>query len=174
MTTKTINLYRCFNQLNQLIYVGISHSAIDRFSQHLRCSEWGEEVRRIDVSAFESREAALLAEKDAIILERPLYNKMHSNAERAKIPACFNMAFYDSIGWPSLCTKIHDLETDSVIVEYLTDGEIRIHSRNYDWISLDRELIHKILELEQQAIDWFYFFWNTDYAQSLSRAQEIK
>lgn len=68
------DLYRCYDADWRLLYVGISYSAIQRFEQHLRKSEWSGRVSYIEIMRFPSRKEAVNAEKSAIASEFPIYN----------------------------------------------------------------------------------------------------
>jgi hypothetical protein len=81
-------LYRHFNNKDELLYVGISLSAIARLSQH-HDAEWFYQIARVEVQAFDDREAALRAEAFAINDEKPIFNKF-----RPRRPA----RTYDEIG----------------------------------------------------------------------------
>lgn len=72
------DLYRLFDESNELLYVGISISAIQRASQHRNRKGWWLNVKRIEIEHYETRDLALTAEYEAIISERPLHNVMHS------------------------------------------------------------------------------------------------
>jgi predicted GIY-YIG superfamily endonuclease len=67
-------LYRHFDKDGQLLYVGISLSAMTRISQHRESSPWFDLINNITLEKFASRKAALRAETDAIQIEKPLYN----------------------------------------------------------------------------------------------------
>ena len=56
-------VYRHFSACGQLLYVGISDRPGSRMAQHQEKSPWWSQVRRVDLEAFASREAALLAEE---------------------------------------------------------------------------------------------------------------
>jgi hypothetical protein len=71
-------LYRFHAQNGTLLYVGISLSAISRYSHHKLSADWWLEISSIQVTNYPSRELAEEAEQRAIISERPLYNKIHS------------------------------------------------------------------------------------------------
>lgn len=75
-------LYRCFNNKDELLYVGVSYSAINRFSQHKTSSKWAKDVVTIYIEPFDSRDLALAAEKKAIKTEYPKHNDQHNNGER--------------------------------------------------------------------------------------------
>lgn len=74
MTTPTA-LYRHFDGDGRLLYVGISLSAVARLAQHAHGSRWSHDIRRVDVEMHQTREAALAAERCAIVNEKPFYNK---------------------------------------------------------------------------------------------------
>ena len=67
-------LYRHFNSNGDLLYIGITNNVARRTKDHDRNSYWFSEVARIDLEHFESRDAVLAAETDAIGKELPKYN----------------------------------------------------------------------------------------------------
>lgn len=67
-------LYRVFGADGVLLYVGCTMVPGQRFSQHQSQTEWWDEVKRIDVEQFVSRDLAQLAEGVAIRAEEPRYN----------------------------------------------------------------------------------------------------
>jgi hypothetical protein len=67
-------LYRHFNSVGVLLYVGISLSAVNRLSQHKE-SFWFNKITHIEVETFPSRASAISAEAEAIASEKPLYNQ---------------------------------------------------------------------------------------------------
>lgn len=70
-------LYRYFDSTGELLYVGISVSAVQRLSQHSRSgSGWMRLVKRIEIDRYATRAAAHEAERAAIRLEKPLFNIM--------------------------------------------------------------------------------------------------
>lgn len=74
-------LYRMFDKQDQLLYVGISKSALARFAQHAAEKSWIAEVVRMQIeTVYCSREEILEQERDAIIAEKPLHNKTHSSS----------------------------------------------------------------------------------------------
>lgn len=74
---KRTSLYRHFNGEGQLLYVGVSLSAVQRLGQHKEHSDWFESIARVTIEKFDTREEALEAERTAIIRERPLHNIHH-------------------------------------------------------------------------------------------------
>jgi len=68
------HLYRHFNDQKQLLYVGVSLSAITRLSQHKTHSGWFNDIASITIENFETREDVLIAETTAIQTEQPLHN----------------------------------------------------------------------------------------------------
>ena len=74
-------LYRLYDDSGQLLYIGISNSPIRRGSQHIDRQPWAHQVRRQEWSnPYPTREAALEAERQAIIAEQPRYNIVHGKA----------------------------------------------------------------------------------------------
>lgn len=83
--TDPTSLYRHFAADGSLLYVGISLSWPARTKAHLRQSRWFEEVARVEIERFPSREDALNAERHAIKSERPKFNVVHNKPPRAKV-----------------------------------------------------------------------------------------
>lgn len=75
---KHTTLYRLHDTDGRLLYVGIAGNPGRRFEQHADDKPWWSEVARIDLRHFDDRGVALQAEKEAIIVERPVHNKMHA------------------------------------------------------------------------------------------------
>jgi hypothetical protein len=57
-----------------LLYVGISLSAVRRLAGHRSSSHWYDQISKVTIEKLSSREAAELAEKEAIKTEKPKYN----------------------------------------------------------------------------------------------------
>jgi len=70
----TTCLYRHFNEAGVLLCVGISLDAVRRIAQH-REKPWFDEITRIEVRRFPSRDAAESAEALAIMREEPRHNR---------------------------------------------------------------------------------------------------
>lgn len=68
------NLYRHYSGTGKLLYIGISISAITRLKDHKIHAHWFDQIRRIEITQYPSREGAAMAEQWAIERERPLYN----------------------------------------------------------------------------------------------------
>jgi predicted DNA-binding transcriptional regulator AlpA len=75
------HLYRHFDRDGALLYVGVSISALNRLAAHREDAPWFWRIARIEVQAYATREASLIAERRAIQRERPQFNIQHS--ERA-------------------------------------------------------------------------------------------
>ena len=72
-TTQTA-LYRHFNSVGRLLYVGISLDAVRRLMQHRQMKAWYTQIAKIELQWFDTRPEALRAERDAIKREHPLFN----------------------------------------------------------------------------------------------------
>ena len=70
----TQHLYRHFDEWDNLLYVGVSLSTIQRLSQHKSHSHWFNNISKITIENFPSREEVLKAERIAIQKEAPLHN----------------------------------------------------------------------------------------------------
>jgi predicted GIY-YIG superfamily endonuclease len=68
-------MYRLFDSEGELLYIGISYSAIARFAQHKASKAWIGDVVRIDIETHHcSRSEMLKRERDAITNENPKHN----------------------------------------------------------------------------------------------------
>ena len=74
------SLYRHYNSKGELLYVGVSLSALQRLGQHADHSDWFASIARVTIEHLDTREAALDAERAAVIRERPLHNIHHKKA----------------------------------------------------------------------------------------------
>lgn len=71
-------LYRHFNAAGELLYVGISINAFERFKQHSSDKKWIDHVANMTIERFPNRNLALKAEKSAIQKEKPKYNIVYN------------------------------------------------------------------------------------------------
>lgn len=62
---------------DELLYVGISISVLNRIAGHKK-SSWFREIDRITLERYPSKPEALEAEKEAIKSENPKYNVVHN------------------------------------------------------------------------------------------------
>ena len=73
----SIHLYRHFNAAGELLYVGISLSALGRLGQHRTNARWYSTVAAVTIETFPTRAEAAEAEHKAIREERPRHNTAH-------------------------------------------------------------------------------------------------
>jgi len=78
-TATSTQLYRHYNSTGELLYIGISLSVLNRLGQHKDNSHWFNSITNISIESYNTREEALIAERDSIINERPYYNTIHNN-----------------------------------------------------------------------------------------------
>lgn len=71
-------LYRAYGPHDQLLYVGISGNWSERLHSHERTSEWMELTEVVKIERYATREDVEKAERQAIIIEAPIFNKMHN------------------------------------------------------------------------------------------------
>lgn len=75
-------LYRHYDAAGALLYVGITDCLTERDKQHRATAHWHGEVMRTETQWCDGRQAALIAEWEAIRDENPIHNK------RRAPPAC--------------------------------------------------------------------------------------
>jgi predicted GIY-YIG superfamily endonuclease len=69
------HLYRHYDKQGDLLYVGISANAYARLAQHHLGADWPSLAVRMDTEVFDTREAAHEAERMAIRVENPRFNR---------------------------------------------------------------------------------------------------
>jgi predicted GIY-YIG superfamily endonuclease len=77
------SLYRHFDAEGSLLYVGISLSWPARTKAHAHGSRWFDMVAKVEIERFDTREAALDAEREAIKREKPKFNIIHNRDTKA-------------------------------------------------------------------------------------------
>jgi hypothetical protein len=80
----TVELYRFFNQADELLYVGITENWPARFHEHAKKASWYKQAKRIELESFDTREEALAAELKAIHEECPVWN-VNGNASASAV-----------------------------------------------------------------------------------------
>jgi predicted GIY-YIG superfamily endonuclease len=79
------NLYRHFDESGNLLYVGISLNAINRLAQHRDHAHWFNNIKRVEIETYGTRQEAIEAEKHAIINENPLHNLYRPKAKEQAV-----------------------------------------------------------------------------------------
>jgi hypothetical protein len=77
---RSAQLYRQFSKTGELLYVGVSLSALVRLSQHKDNSHWFSDIGKVEIQNFPSRESAISAETAAIKNEKPKWNVQHKKS----------------------------------------------------------------------------------------------
>lgn len=72
-------LYRFFDAEDRLLYIGIAGNPGRRFHEHGKDKDWWPTVVRSTMEHHKTREAALIAERKAILTEHPIYNVVHNH-----------------------------------------------------------------------------------------------
>jgi len=120
-------LYRHFDAENNLMYVGISLNVFQRLSQHRDHSRWFGNIKRVEIEHFETREKAIIAEKNAIKTENPKFNinskktAKEINDEEKLVER--QKQFLKSFVEHKLAYKLNDVK----ISLYMTANEINKH-----------------------------------------------
>ena len=70
-------LYRFFDADRNLLYVGVSLSVVQRLQEHLDEKAWIPDNGTLSWTTYENRSVAEEAERIAIRVENPRYNKIH-------------------------------------------------------------------------------------------------
>lgn len=71
-------LYRHFDAMGVLLYVGISEDPEGRTRTHARTATWAQYASRMTADWYDTREEAERAERVAIVTEKPIFNIVHA------------------------------------------------------------------------------------------------
>lgn len=80
------DLYRCYDKNGNLLYVGISRTALVRMNHHLYRGGWTALAKTITIEKIRNAVAARKAELRAIAYERPRFNLPSARWKQATIP----------------------------------------------------------------------------------------
>ena len=86
LSDKRTALYRHFDSVGALLYVGISLTPFRRLSSHRARSHWADQINRVSVEWLPDRETALAAEFAAILAEKPAHNVDFNHEVRRCLP----------------------------------------------------------------------------------------
>ena len=78
-------LYRQFDKSGKLLYVGISLSAMARLLSHQLNAKWFYRIAKIEIENFPNKLQAQCAERRAIMMEKPRFNRMPGVQLRADV-----------------------------------------------------------------------------------------
>ncbi|MCX4606965.1 GIY-YIG nuclease family protein [Streptomyces mirabilis] len=79
-------VYRIYDGVDRLLYVGITHDVVMRFREHkVDKGWWRARAHRYEVQWFASREIAAAEEREAIKAEHPEFNSVHAALPRREI-----------------------------------------------------------------------------------------
>jgi len=88
------HLYRHFDANGALLYVGQSNNCFERFQEHRQSSDWTTLSVVMRIERFESRKAALAAERQAIFLEKPRFNDVEMEKKCHRLELCGPRSFF--------------------------------------------------------------------------------
>jgi hypothetical protein len=71
-------LYRHYDAQGVLLYVGISLDTLHRLGEHRKRAPWYRSIARVTIQQCASWRAAQIAEREAIVAERPRHNIVHT------------------------------------------------------------------------------------------------
>ena len=75
-------IYRHFDSEGNLLYIGVSLSALNRLQTHRDKADWRHDITKVVIKKFPDRESALKAEKLAIQKEHPRFNRTWNVARK--------------------------------------------------------------------------------------------
>lgn len=75
MTDRPTAIYRLYDAAGHLLYIGMSNDPTRRWREHRKEMFWWREVERHEHQWFATQLLASVAERDAIFIEQPRYNK---------------------------------------------------------------------------------------------------
>lgn len=123
-STNTCDLYRWYDKEGNLLYVGISISAISRASQHKSSSDWYKEARYMTIEKCKNRHFALKKEMRAIKTEKPIWNISGNHHRTCECSECSTN--YNSLSDSSLRSvkiKMNEIREKERLIETI-EGKI--------------------------------------------------
>lgn len=79
LATRPHVVYRCYDAEERLLYVGCTHDIAMRLRYHRRDTAWFGEVESVTSESHPNRVAALEAERQAIVTEKPSRNVAYAH-----------------------------------------------------------------------------------------------
>ena len=138
-------LYRHFNKIGELLYIGISMSSMHRLGEHSRNATWFKNIATISLEHFSKMSQAREAEKTAIWFEKPKHNIQHNKNPKTLAPLLQG-----------------PLIPEDYIPDNMKDTHFRlIHVMQYT--TLSKSLINKIIERDGFPVGKFtgnYSLWS--------------
>lgn len=113
-------LYRHFDAVGRLLYVGISSNTLLRTDEHGRQAKWFHEVSNIKIESFPTRKAAIEVEKRVIKEERPKYNILHNSGDINRMKTGY------SLDWKLIKRAKHLATEEEVDVNDLIEEGLRL------------------------------------------------
>ena len=126
-------LYRHFNKIGELLYIGISMSSMHRLGEHSRNATWFKNIATISLEHFSTMSQAREAEKTAIWFEKPKHNIQHNQNPKNQNPK----------------TLAPLLQGPLIPEDYIPDNMKGTHLRLIhvmEYTTLSKSLITKIIE----------------------------
>lgn len=152
---KKAALYRFFGADGKLLYVGISADAFNRAKGHASTSDWSDEAASMTVTRYPTRFAAMKAERQAIGVECPLYNKARP-PEMLPPPAPEGMEMVgEDDEFPHLTATLDDMEADGFRLEFEAPGTVKLHFGDMSYAMLSLDMLEAISRMTRAAENWF-------------------
>ena len=148
-------LYRIWGIDDQLLYVGISKSALSRLGQHLTEKSWAADIVNVTIETYSTRELAAAAEIAAIKAEKPLHNVVHNGKDRAN--NFIKTAIFPSFSYSLTRGGWHEVKAGDYVALALDDGKCPIGRI----VSISKQNQGCILELQLKS--WVTGFYDCDF-----------
>lgn len=88
-------VYRCYDAEGVLLYVGMTYNPPARMRQHSKKAEWFPRAVAVRFIVFPTRDYAMQKEREAIVLERPEFNKAHRDWQPWRVGLVNDDYIYD-------------------------------------------------------------------------------
>lgn len=153
-------LYRFFDHMDELLYVGITSNPAGRWKSHSEEKEWWADVAHIKTQLFDSREALAAAEVEAIRTEKPRHNIVHNSrttpretapTPQAKPNAFIGRAFHTWKTFDTCDCRLYDWQ--GIVVAKITDTIYLVGT--FSWGTGDYSTEH--LVTVDQMLDWTFY-----------------
>jgi len=156
VTSETHALYRFYDATGTLLYVGITADPGSRWRKHAQEKPWWQQITSITLETHPTRAAALEAERQAILAEKPVHNVVHNRGTREApraVPQLDRIAPYQVGDWVAL--GLSDGRCPVGEIAALDDTWISVRLKDFMWGSLTNQ-IRAIRWTEVQRVELAY------------------
>lgn len=162
-------LYRAFDASDDLLYIGVSMCPDRRWVQHATNKLWFRDVAKLTFEHYTDRASVLVAERKAIVAEKPRYNTVHNGTLATSVPssATPNKLEFSLIGkwfhsWATESCGHRLIEWQGQVIGQANESVYVVQL--YNWL-MGMPSNQKLVDLDTM-IDWTFYDDHKDMRDS--------